>query len=285
MSCFFFGQIMMTKLYQTLRLLLIAASLALAGCTNVEEPAEARAENSVPEGDQATEVQEPELPKVDYWKPLAGDLAGDYSTQCMRMTAGDPERFKATVTLAADGGYKFNEHVGSLLTGSMMAINRSREDDGSVRLVFTGGEDGTGFSLATGVAGKGSMVSLVKRGGDTNACEPGKQAIGLAAKPLHVVYASFLTLPSQKIGCILPGDITKTAVNLALKNGVLKIGKYTYELAKADEMVMLDKGTLMYTATINENHMASVALDEFGKIAVLTSRFKDEPMVMCTHKD
>lgn len=277
----------MSKLYKTGPLLLIAAALLLGGCKKVEEPSEAQVENSIPEGDDAVEPEAPALPKVDYWKPLAGYLAGDYSGQCMRITGTATARSKANIKLAADGAYTFNDHAGNLLKSSIATINRSRAEDGTMRVIFSSGEDDTAFSLTTGEAGKGSVVNFGKKDGDTFVCEPGTQPIALADKPLHVVFASFLEQSSQKIGCILSGDLTKTAVDLELKGGVLKVGKYTYELAKMNEMMTLQDGfsDMNYIATMGNDDMVSVSLDEFGKVAMVTRKTNEESMMMCSHKD
>lgn len=182
----------MSKLYKTGPLFLIAAALLLGGCKKTEQSSEAVVESSVLEGDDAVEPEVPALPKVDYWKPLAGYLARDFSGQCMRISGTATARYKANITLAADGAYTFHEHAGNLLKSSMATINRSRAQDGTMRVIFSGGEDDTAFSLAMCEAGKGSVVNFGIQDGHTFTCEPATQPIALADKPLHVVFASFL---------------------------------------------------------------------------------------------
>ena len=77
----------MTMQDKLLALLLIAATLLMGGCKKAETESDAPVENSVPEGDEATE-EAPEPPKADYWKPMARYLAGSYTGNCMRAADG-----------------------------------------------------------------------------------------------------------------------------------------------------------------------------------------------------
>lgn len=279
----------MTSTQRTLfSLLAMAAALAASGCGREPAGNDAAAPvESVAEADQASAAQAPALPKRDYWKLLGPSLAGDYSGPCMRITGAGGERKDMAVSLAADGKYTFSDHAGNLLDSTTATINRSRNEDGSMGLVFSAIGNNSAFSLATGPRGVGSQANLTRaQGVETFACEAAKHTVALNSKPLHVTLAPVLEQPSQKIDCMMSGKLVPASVDFQLKNGVLTVGQYTYELAGMREMITLENGfsTLSYIALNGDSDSVSVTLNESGTVELVSRRHEKDGMMTCTHE-
>lgn len=279
---------MMTRPHHLISLLLLTSAMLAAGCSDKtgHAPDEAPPENSVAQDDESSApADEPQLPRVDYWAPLAPYVKGDYSGKCMQVADG-PAKKDTSVTVAADGAYRVDQHSADMRKSDMLSINRSRDQDGSMGLMFGASAGDTSFSLVAGPKGQGRTMNFIKGPGSILSCEAPRETLALLAKPLHVLFASELAKPSR-IGCIEPGSLTRTMMDYAFKDGVLSIGKFKHALADMDETVMMKDGlnSLHYTATSKDKGNISVLLDEFGMLEVLMRNVGSESMMMCSKDD
>ena len=264
---------------------LISSSLLIAGCAKkAEESPAAQVENSVPESDNSTEPNEPALPAVDYWKPLASHLAGNYSANCMLVSAG-PKRSPVAVTIAPDGKYKFGDHVGDLRTSELVMFNRSHEDDGSIKLMFTSAAEKSGFSLMTGEKGQGYIANYIAGESDVTGCDPAPASFAMASKPMYIVLASVLDMSARKINCTTLASLTRSPVNYEFKNGVITLGDRKYDLSRMNELVNISEKLtrLTYNASLKDNGGIVIGLDEHGQLMMVMEAGKDNgPMRSCS---
>ena len=243
-----------------LLLLVIASTLLFGGCAK-----------------KAT--TEPGLAKVDYWKPMSSYLAGNYSAMCM----GNPAETNVNIVIGADGKYTFGQYAGDLHTSTELVFSRKRQWDGSVGLFLHAEWDDGVLNLATGNGGQGSVASFGKGGTNVFVCSPSKWTIGLAAKPLHVVFASLLDAAPRQISCIRAADMKMTKLSYQFKDGVVQIGEYKYIVSKMNASIRVDGqfSSLSYIAGSDDDGSISVGLDQHGKVLTVMAQSKDGPLLTC----
>jgi hypothetical protein len=276
----------MTMHARLLPLLLITSTLLIGGCKKVEPAADAPVENSVPEGDEVT-AEAPELPKADYWKPLASHLAGSYTGNCRR-TAEGAKNEASTLLIGADGKYTFKEYAGDLHASSQSLFFRKHNADGSVSLNFSATwEDGL-LGLMTDDKG-GYNINFAKSQKQeidlksTFGCDPTKGTLPMAAKPLHTIFASVMETGAGKLQCVLPGSMMPASVAYNFKNGVLNVGSLKFDISKMDETVNISENfsQLLYTAMVEGEGSVSLGFDQYGKIMMVMATGKEDKTISC----
>lgn len=273
--------------HSLLSLLLITASLLSTGCSkSAEEKAATAAANSAAEERdaeaEAAPANETPTPKIDFWKPMASYIAGDYSSSCMNV-GKDKEARPMTLKIGADGQYEGAGYSGNLAKGDMVIINRSYDKDGAVRFMFSAGVQNRMFSLMTNETSKGRAFSVTADETSMLSCQDAS-GIPMSEKPLHVVLGPLLTIAPMKVNCVGSGQLTPVAVEFSLKDGVLSFGDAKYPLSEMNESVIIKDGmsSLVYTATRTETESAAVGLDGAGKVTTVIHSVKDKGMTMCS---
>ncbi len=280
----------MTMQYKLLPLLLIASTLLMGGCKKAETAPDAPVENSVAEGDESTEAQnEPELPKADYWKPLASHLAGSYSGNC-KATSADAKREPATIVIASDAKYTFKEFSGDLRTSTQALFTRKRNADGSASLNTSFMWDDGLLGLMSNEKGDGYSINFAKTLkkeefdlGNTFACDPSTGALAIAGKPLYTIFASVMETAPGKLLCALPGSMLPTSVPYKFKDGVFEVGAHKFDVTKMDEHVNIGEGfeQFLYTAMAEGDQSVSLGLDEHGKVMMMAVMGKPDNSISC----
>lgn len=258
--------------HKLLPLLLITTALMAAGCNKSDEKegdagadsvAEAQADGEMPaDADEA-----PKKPTVDYWKPLATYVAGKYDTSCSRI--GSPADAQAvSITVGTDGQYKAAEFSGNIAKSPMVILYHRFATDGSVIATIAAPGENAMFTAGTKEDGKGRSISVGTDGANTLSCDD-SAAMPLAAKPLHVVYGSFLN-KSFKIECVNPGLMGTSPVEISIADGVLTFGSNKYPLAQMTEKVQINDGfsSLGYTVSRSVDESVDLLLDGDGKLTV-----------------
>lgn len=275
----------MTKQVKLLPLLLITSSLILGGCgKTVNEDADGTIEDSVTAADESAEPEAPQLPKTDYWKPVASQLAGSYSGACHRLPMAEGQkREDATLTIGVDGKYTFKEYSGDLRATPIVMFLRKHDVKGGAGLVFHAASEEAQFGLKTGENPGEHIIDFVKGTDAIFACEPSKGTIPMAGKPLYSVFSGVLEAAPRKITCMGTGVTGMPELTYAFKDGVIRIGDLKYELANMDESVSISDtfGGLNYTATEEAGRAVSVGLNEHGNVVALITHGKDGPTLSC----
>lgn len=268
-----------------LPLLLISTALLAAGCSKTDEKegaaadsaAEAQADNQmVADVDEA-----PKAATVDYWKPLAPYVAGNYETSCSKVSSPAEEQ-PVTITVGTDGLYKAGEYGGNIAKSGMVILFHRFAADGSViASISAPGEDST-FTAGTKEDGKGRLISVGTDGANMLMCDD-SAAMPLVAKPLHVVFGSVLN-KSFKTECVNPGLLGTSPIEISIKDGMLAFGSNTYPLAKMTEKVQVTDGfsALSYTASRGEDESVDLIFDGDGKLTAAIEVNKAKGGRMCS---
>lgn len=268
--------------HKLLPLLLITTALLATACRKPATAMEAAGESGAVETDASAAPEAPQV-KLDYWKPLAAYLAGDYSATCMEVAKG-PERHPYTIKVGADGQYQGGQFSGDIRKSDNLIINRSHEKDGSIRVMLTASSDKRMFTLMSGDRGKGRVLNLSRNEGEMLACDETPAVLGLSEKPLHVVFGAMLNKAPMTLTCVSNDHLTGTPVRISLADGIFTVGDRKYPLAQMDEVVMFKEGLaeLTYTAALGEEASVAMALDASGKVITVIQNLKDKGVAMCS---
>jgi hypothetical protein len=261
---------------KTLTALLLAA-LALGACKDsAQDQAQAAGQEANAEtGEQTADAagDEPELPKADFWKPVAPLLASNYGGGC---TSGlEMKPVPDTITIAADGKLSVGDYSTSLLK-SELKLTRSVDTKAAPGNTLIAGDDDVMLSMMSRAGGQGDHAML-KYGEKVLTCDKAKNVLPLAGKTLYSLYASMLDSSARKIRCIKVGTMAFTDVDYRFEKGVAKVQDEIYDLAKMNlESVNIGKeqDTLAYHASDSDQRSLLIMLDRSGKLMHVTAMGK-----------
>jgi len=248
-----------------LPLLLLAAALALSGCrkTADEAPTGTAAEPTESAAD-AVAADEPKLPKVDWWAPIAPIVARSYEGACNAM----PD-MKATgpIVVGVDGSVKHDSYSGTL-GQSDITIMRIMRNGAPTASLIAGNKDDVLTIMDAGSDQPGN--AQLSTGGKGVSCSDVKNVLPFAGKTLYSIYAKAITVPARKVACLKLGEMTTTALNFELRNDQLKLADQVFDLRKAPTEQMIFKpsvGTIAAYAVLDDKRRATVMYDEFGRLS------------------